>query len=398
MSLVTITDHNTIAGCLEIAHLPDVFISEEVTTYFPQDRCKAHVLVYNIDEEIHHEIQKVRESIFDLVAYLHAKGIVHALAHPLFAVNDRLTIEHFEQFLLLFRNFELNGARHDDQNRHLQYILSGLTPADIERLANKHGISPLFERPWQKHLTGGSDDHSSLNIARQYTDIAITGNADEFLRAIETDQTRIVGRPSTAQTMAHNLYGIAYQFYKNKFNLERHVDKDIFLRFLDRFLQNDQQESGLFTKLYSLWNHRKRPRNNGAAPHRVQDVLRHETLRLIWDDPELMDMVKNGGNGGANPDNKWFQFVNQLSNKVLAHFGNHILDNLSGANLFKMFHSLGSAGALYAVLAPYFVAFSMFAKEKQLSEQILERFTSGRLTGQAKKRRRQGGSFHGHLL
>ena len=124
MSLVTITDHNTIVGCLEIAHLPDVFIGEEVTTYFPQDRCKAHVLVYDINEGIHEEIQKVRESIFDLVSYLHANRIVHALAHPLFAVNDRLTIEHFEQFLLLFRNFELNGARHDDQNRHLQYILS----------------------------------------------------------------------------------------------------------------------------------------------------------------------------------------------------------------------------------------------------------------------------------
>ncbi len=27
MSLVTITDHNTIDGCLEIAHLPDTFIS-----------------------------------------------------------------------------------------------------------------------------------------------------------------------------------------------------------------------------------------------------------------------------------------------------------------------------------------------------------------------------------
>ncbi len=327
----------------------------------------------------------MRESVFDLVSYLHANRIVHALAHPLFAVNDRLTIEHFEQFLLLFRNFELNGARHDDQNRHLQYILSRLTPTDIERLAEKHRLSPPYDKPWQKYLTGGSDDHSSLNIARQYTDIPITGDAKEFLAAIESDQTRIIGRPSTAKTMAHNLYGIAYQFYKNKFNLEPHVNKDIFLMFLDRFLQADQQESGLFTKLYSIWNHRKRPRHNGAEPHRVQDVLRHESVRLIWDDPELMEMVKNGGNGGANPDNKWFQFVNQLSNKVLAHFGSHILDNLSGANLFKIFHSLGSAGALYSVLAPYFVAYSMFAKEKELSEQILERFTKRRPDGQSER-------------
>jgi|WetSurMetagenome_2_1015567.scaffolds.fasta_scaffold52558_2 hypothetical protein len=97
MSLVTITDHNTIAGSLTIAHLPDVVVSEEVTTYFPQDRYRAHVLVYNINEAIHPELQEVRESIFDPADYLHEKGIVHVLAHPLFAVNDRLSIEHFEQ-------------------------------------------------------------------------------------------------------------------------------------------------------------------------------------------------------------------------------------------------------------------------------------------------------------
>ncbi|MGE4505914.1 MAG: PHP domain-containing protein, partial [Desulfovibrionaceae bacterium] len=34
MDLVTITDHNTLAGSLEIAHLPGTFVSEEITTYF----------------------------------------------------------------------------------------------------------------------------------------------------------------------------------------------------------------------------------------------------------------------------------------------------------------------------------------------------------------------------
>ena len=381
MSLVTLTDHNTITGCLEIAHLPDVFISEEVTTYFPSDRCKAHVLVYDIHEGIHQEIQKVRENIHELVAYLNANRIVHALAHPLFAVNDRLTIDHFEQFLLLFRTFELNGARHEAQNRHLQFILSLLTAADIERLADKRGIVPPFEQPWRKYLTGGSDDHSSLTIARQYTEVEGVENPSAFLTALESDGVRIVGRPSTAKTMAHNLYGIAYQFYRNKFNLERHVNKDIFLSFLDRFLQSEQGEKGLLGRLYSLWNHRKRPRHNGPASQKVQDVLRNETLKLIWDDPELMEMVKNGNGNGTSLDEKWFEFVNQLSNKVLSHFGNHILDHVSGANLFKLFHSMGSAGALYAVLAPYFVAFSMFSREKQLSEQILERFTRDRPLG-----------------
>ena len=36
MDYVTITDHDSIDGCLEIAHLPRTFISEQVTTYFPR--------------------------------------------------------------------------------------------------------------------------------------------------------------------------------------------------------------------------------------------------------------------------------------------------------------------------------------------------------------------------
>ncbi len=49
MDLVTLTDHNTLDGCLEIADLPGVFLSEEVTTAFPDDRCKVNLLVWNLD-------------------------------------------------------------------------------------------------------------------------------------------------------------------------------------------------------------------------------------------------------------------------------------------------------------------------------------------------------------
>src|SRR5436305_665939 len=40
MDYVTITDHDTIEGCLQIADFPQIFISEQVTTYFPQEPWK----------------------------------------------------------------------------------------------------------------------------------------------------------------------------------------------------------------------------------------------------------------------------------------------------------------------------------------------------------------------
>src|SRR5256714_13548354 len=67
MDYVTITDHDSIDGCLEIAHLPRTFISEQITTYFPHDSCKLHILVWGISEQQHHDIEAVGEtkSIFN---------------------------------------------------------------------------------------------------------------------------------------------------------------------------------------------------------------------------------------------------------------------------------------------------------------------------------------------
>src|SRR5215210_5320373 len=48
MNFVTITDHDTIDGVLEIAHLPDVFISEELTVSFPGEPQAVHVLCFGI--------------------------------------------------------------------------------------------------------------------------------------------------------------------------------------------------------------------------------------------------------------------------------------------------------------------------------------------------------------
>ena len=50
MDYVTLSDHNTIDGALEIAHHPDAFISVEATTEFPEDRTPLHVLVWGIGE------------------------------------------------------------------------------------------------------------------------------------------------------------------------------------------------------------------------------------------------------------------------------------------------------------------------------------------------------------
>ena len=106
MTYVTFTDHNRIDGCLEIAEFPDVFISEEITTQFPDDHVNIYLLLWNLTESQHVEIQQVRRNIFELREYLAGAGISHAVAHPLYDMTRQLTADHIQKLVLLFKHFE----------------------------------------------------------------------------------------------------------------------------------------------------------------------------------------------------------------------------------------------------------------------------------------------------
>ena len=375
MAAMTLTDHNTINGCLEIAHLPNTFISEEVTTYFPEDGCKVHVLVYNIDENIHADIQKVRENILDLVTYLNQKNVIHALAHPLFSVNDRLTLDHFEKLLLLFKLFELNGARDENQNILIKEIVLGLSRRTLDFLANKHGLTPAQPLFIKKGVIGGSDDHSSLNVARMFTEVEDARDVTEFLGAIGTERCRPIGCGATPRTLAHNLYGIAYQYFQNRLNWPKYIHQDVLVKFCDRLLHPYYSNgSRNYFSLNGLWGRRRR--NGKASSDNVQEVIRQESEKAIMGDPKLADIIKNGATGAADNDEVWFRFVNQVCNKVMGHMGENLYEHLLGANVFNIFGSIGAFGSVYTLMAPYFVALSLFSRDRVLEAQARREFTS----------------------
>ncbi len=378
MTHVTISDHNRIEGALEIAHLPDTFVSEEITTYFPDDGCKLHVLALNITEAQHEDIQKLRTNVVELVPYLQTEGIVHVLAHALYAVNDRLTLAHFEKLLLLFKNFELNGARNDIANEGLKAVLEALTPDTMAALSDRHGITPSFDEPWVKGITGGSDDHSSLNIARTYTQIPGARTVAEGLAAIAQGRSTAVRHASQPQTMAQNFYSIAFQYYRSKFNLERFEGKDILLNFMDRALcyshdKKARDERRFLSKVYLFFKTRKQTRAQPSANNLV-DLLRHETAKLLQADRQFEVPRLDDKQEANQHEDLWFDFVNQVSNRTLINFANHTMNHLLGANVFNIFHSLGSAGGLYGLLAPYFIAYSLFSKDRQFTRSVTRRF------------------------
>src|SRR5262249_21970678 len=164
MELVTISDHNTVEGALRIAHLPDAFMSVEVTTHFPGEEIPLHVLVWNLTEEDHRDLQPYRPSVFELVAFLRERGLVHGLAHPLHRMGSPITVAHIEQLLVLFEIWEgRNGARSRESNELACRLARSLTPELAIRFAERHGLEPV--NGGHIALTGGSDDHGALDIA-----------------------------------------------------------------------------------------------------------------------------------------------------------------------------------------------------------------------------------------
>ena len=376
MDIVTITDHNTLAGSLEIAHLDDTFISEEITSYFPEDKCKVHILAHNITESEHEDISRLRENIYDLVRYLNEKSIFYAVAHAMYSPNDRLTVEHFEELLVLFNTFELNGTRDGFQNRILQEILNSLEKEDIERFADGYDLQPFGQTPWLKNLIGGSDDHSSLNIAGTHTCVEGAGSIEDFFNGIGNNRARVHFAESSPKKLGQNIYSIAYQFYKTKLRLDRYVNKDLLLRFIERSLTvSHGNEEYLVGRLRNFVDNRLTNQFFKSAPKTIQDMLQNEARKIILGSETMSSLLKGDTNiGGSDSEESWFQFVDQVSEKVLKQFADSFLERISRANLFDIFQTVGSAGSLYTIVAPYFVAYSVFTKDRNFCRQCSKRF------------------------
>lgn len=381
MDLVTITDHNTLGGSLDIAHLPNTFLSEEITTYLPDNGCKLHVLAWNLTEAQHDDITRARDNVCELVDYLLAQGIPHALAHPMFDMNLRLTPGTFEKMLLLFRNFELNGSRDQSQNEVLRAILAGLGPEDMDHLAERHGLAPRMAEPWRKNLTSGSDDHSGLNIARSHTlvrGVADPADTAAFLAALEAGAATPVQVPATPATMAHNLYSIAYQFYRDRLGLERFLSRDLVLRHVDRALTLEEPapENGLVARLHTLVGGLRAASLRRSRPAALPRVVQREVLELISANPTLAAGLGSRRDKPWEAERGWFEFVDRASEKVLTHFADTILRSVAEGNLFDVFKAIGSAGASYTLLAPYAVAYALFTKDRRFCRTVQGRFAA----------------------
>ncbi len=217
MHFVTLTDHDTIRGALELheKHPEDTFVSCEVTAFFPGDRARVHVLVWDISESQFLEINHIRQNLYELRDYLLEQRIHHSLAHASFDMDGLLTLNHLEKLVLLFDVFEgRNGGRGRASNEVWVEYLRALTPERISHLFEKHLIVPASADPWIKGITGGSDDHAGLFIGDTWTE-SYGPTKKEFLAAISAKKTAASGAHSTFTGYAYGVLKIAHEFAGN---------------------------------------------------------------------------------------------------------------------------------------------------------------------------------------
>ena len=188
MDFVTITDHDTIDGCLEIADRPDVFVSEELTAWFAGEPQAVHVLCYGIDPDDHEFLQAHAGDLETCAAYLHEREIACALAHPFFAVAAALTARHRRRLAELFAVWETrNGSRARELNM----------PAAV--YIETHGGIGI----------GGSDDHAGVDIGRTFTETPPASTPEELLAHVRAGRAVGRGDQGSAAKWAHAAMALA---------------------------------------------------------------------------------------------------------------------------------------------------------------------------------------------
>lgn len=349
MDFVTLSDHDTVEGALEIAHLPGVFLSSEVTVSFPEDGCQIHCLVAGVTEEQHREIQRLKGNVYDFRDYVTAEGIFHSVAHPLYRVNDRLELHHVEKLLVLFDTFEARNGIHD---RHLNdlvtAIFSALTPEIVFDLAERHRLEPRSTQPWKKAFTGGSDDHGGLYIATTWTETPAAATVEEYLGHLAARRVAPGGDTGSALRLARSLFTISHQYYRDRFAGGLLARNDPFARLL--------AELG-------------RP----PAPSWRQRIASWLPARRVTTKPKVV-AGDDAPISTAASDDLLLDRANRASARLVERFARRLSRHLRRGRIGEAVGAVAELAPLAFAAAPYAVAFRTQYKDEHLLAAVRERF------------------------
>jgi glycosyltransferase involved in cell wall biosynthesis len=389
MQFVTITDHNVIDGCLEIAHYPDVVIGCEVCASFPEDGAKIDVIVLGINEEQYSECMRLRSNVLDLVRYLNKEGIFHIHAHPLYKMDKAFGLQHFEKCLLLFKNMEvINGTRTKAQNLTILRVLDRLDKLTIERLADKHGLEPIGNEPWRKNYTAGSDDHGGPLIGTNATAVPRVETIEEFFRSVNEGLSKPVGTISTAHNLAHNIYRTAYKYIIDVMGAYTPTKGDSLHFMVMKLLYDDESSKPTAGDVIKRKIRKKIGRiEPDTTPYQILTLIKEEAKELLKLRPEHKNLLfeplpqdKDELNQGV------FRFLSELGNRIFARLANDLVKAIDEVHLSAIMDIVPALGTAHFFLLPYYVAYGATNRSNWLIDEVSKEYLPEDLQVRARKK------------
>jgi glycosyltransferase involved in cell wall biosynthesis len=375
MDYVTITDHDTIEGCLQIIEFPQVFISEQVTTYFPHDPCKLHILVWGISERQHCEIEGVRDNIFELQRYLQMAQIAHAVAHPLYSVNGQLDASHLERLILLFKHFEgINGLRDALLSDLAQTLFNQLTPDKIDLFANRHNLAPTHVEPWKKILVGGSDDHGGQFAASAYTETPAADSAKRFLEHVRNGNCSAEGHGGTPLALSHGFYNTVACFIEDRFHEKLGPSAALLEKMFSRFMEGRDPTEFTLAEKGSLFG-------QAVLSGKIFELLKPANVSL-WKElsgyfsrPEVKAKLAERLDGVSEAERRTFLMANMVAEQLTFRFFKKFVQQISSGNMVESMQALSAIVPILVILTPYIYGFHSQAPSRKWLRGIFKELT-----------------------
>jgi glycosyltransferase involved in cell wall biosynthesis len=375
---VTLTDHNTLGAFRDLQGQEGFFPGVEITTYFPEDRCKVHLLAWNPDERQFAEIEKLRPNLLELAVFLRRERIAHAVAHPLISVDGRLTPDHFEKLLLLFSAFEtVNGLRSRVAQDVTQMCLDALTPEKMEALARKHGIEPVGKEPWKKARVGGSNDHCGLYAGQVWTEVPGARDPAAYLEGVMEGRGVVHGSGADPARFVNGLFHILFEFLREKVGHRAPRGSELLLRIVNRFLagENPVEVSFLDKARYAVeivtsgrilefWKAPEGGLSKELASYLGSSETRKVLQRVLEEEKE--------------PERRSFRLASKIINDVGFRIVTRFLERAGKGDVVAGLEPLAGVIPLGLATAPYLYSFHSLRVNRDLWGEVARRCTGSR--------------------
>jgi predicted metal-dependent phosphoesterase TrpH len=194
MSIVTLTDHDSIDAGEALRKYPDFFLSEEATVKMPGGT-EMHLGVYGITERDHTEIQRRRKDFISLMMYLTEKKLFFSVNHVFSGLTGRRLDEDFCWFASYVPAFESrNGQMWPKANE------------SATQLASRLG----------KIAVGGSDSHTIAGVGRTFTEVPGARTVEEFFTGLRAGKGKVHGEHGSYLKLTADVFSIVWSLWMEK--------------------------------------------------------------------------------------------------------------------------------------------------------------------------------------